>query len=60
MSGKGAKDELKVLCKNKDIPIEGEIHEVDEGWEGKPKGCCRFCERVTSLILKNKTKGIIH
>jgi hypothetical protein len=38
VSAKGGKDDLQVLCKNKDIPIEEEIDEVIEGWEGKPKG----------------------
>jgi hypothetical protein len=38
VSAKGGKDDLQALCKNKDIPIEEEIEEVVEGWEGKPKG----------------------
>ena len=38
VSAKGGKDDLQVLCKNKDIPIEEEIDEIIEGWEGKPKG----------------------
>jgi hypothetical protein len=38
VSAMGGKDDLQVLCKNKDIPIEEEIDEVIEGWEGKPKG----------------------
>jgi hypothetical protein len=35
---KGAKDELQVLCKNKDLPIVEELGEVVKGWEEKPKG----------------------
>jgi hypothetical protein len=35
---KGRKDELQILCKQKSIPIEEELDEVVEGWEGKPKG----------------------
>ena len=38
VSGKGRKDELQILCKNQDVPIEEEHEEVVEGWEGKPKG----------------------
>jgi hypothetical protein len=32
------KDELQILCKQKNIPIEEELDEAVEGWEGKPKG----------------------
>jgi len=39
MSIEGVKDELQAFCKNKDIPIKGEVlDEVNEGWEGKAKG----------------------
>jgi hypothetical protein len=38
VSAKGTKDELQVLCKNKDVPIEEELAEVVEGWEEKAKG----------------------
>jgi hypothetical protein len=38
VSAKGGKDDLQALCKNKDMPIEEEMEEVVEGWEGKPKG----------------------
>jgi hypothetical protein len=38
VTAKGAKYELQALCKNKDIPIEEEIADVIEGWEGKAKG----------------------
>ncbi len=38
MSAKGRKDELQILCKQNNIPIEEELDEVVEGWEGKPKG----------------------
>jgi hypothetical protein len=33
---KGKKDELKILCKQKNKPTEEELDEV-EGWEGTPK-----------------------
>ena len=42
VTAKGGKDELQVLCKNKDIPIEEEIDDVIEGWEGKAKGMLQF------------------
>ena len=35
---KGRKDELQILCKQNNIPIEEELDEVLEGWEGKLKG----------------------
>jgi hypothetical protein len=38
VSAKGRKDELQIMCKQKNIPIEEELDEVVEGWEGKPKG----------------------
>ena len=38
VSAKGRKDELQILCKNQNLPIEEELDEVVEGWEGKPKG----------------------
>jgi hypothetical protein len=38
VSAKGRKDELQILCKQNNIPIEEELDEVVEGWEGKPKG----------------------
>jgi hypothetical protein len=38
VSAKGRIDELQILCKQKNIPIEEELDEVVEGWEGKPKG----------------------
>ena len=38
VSGKGRKDELQILCKNQNVPIEEELEETVEGWEGKPKG----------------------
>jgi hypothetical protein len=39
VSAKGTKDELQVLCKNKDLPIVEELDEVVlKGWEDIPKG----------------------
>jgi hypothetical protein len=38
VSATGMKDELQVLCKNKDIPIVEQLDEVVEGCEQKPKG----------------------
>jgi hypothetical protein len=38
VSAKGTKDEIQILCKNKDVPIQEELEEVVEGWENKPKG----------------------
>jgi hypothetical protein len=38
VSAKGRKDKLQILCKQKNIPIEEELDEVVERWEGKPKG----------------------
>jgi hypothetical protein len=35
---KGRKDKLQILCKQNNIPIEEELDEGVEGWEGKPKG----------------------
>jgi hypothetical protein len=38
VSAKLTKDELQILCKNKDVPIQEELDEVVEGWENRPKG----------------------
>ena len=38
VSAKGRRDELQILCKQKNIPIEEELDEVVKGWGGKPKG----------------------
>jgi hypothetical protein len=38
VSAKGTKDELQILCKNKDVPIQEELEEIIEGWENRPKG----------------------
>jgi hypothetical protein len=38
VTAKGRKDELQIMCKQKNIPREEELDEVVEGWEGKPKG----------------------
>jgi hypothetical protein len=38
VSAKGRKEKMQILCKQKNIPIEEELDEVVEGWEGKPKG----------------------
>jgi hypothetical protein len=36
VSAKGRKDEAQIMCRQKNIPIEEELDEVVEGWEGKP------------------------
>jgi hypothetical protein len=38
VTAKGTKVELQALCKTKDTPIEEEIEDAIEGWEGKRKG----------------------
>ncbi len=55
VSAKGRKDELQILCKQKNIPIEEELDEVVEGWEGKPKGMLQILwERGFVDPLKKK------
>jgi hypothetical protein len=65
VSAKGRKDELQILCKQKNIPIEEELNEVVEGWEGKLKGMLQilweqcFINHQSSIINPAK-KGRLH
>jgi hypothetical protein len=55
VSAKGRKNELQILCKQKNIPIEEELDEVVEGWEAKPKGMLQILwERGFVDPLKKK------
>jgi hypothetical protein len=61
VSAKGGKDNLPVLCKNKDIPIEEEINKIIKGWEGKPKGMLQILwERGFIDPAKKKEDYTIH
>jgi hypothetical protein len=58
VSAKGRKDELQILCMQKNIPIEEELDEVVEGWEEKPKGMLQSYGSE-ALSIRRK-KGRLH
>jgi hypothetical protein len=54
LSAKGIKDELQVLCKNKDIPIVEQLEEVVNGWEQKPKGMLQIVWEIIDPAKKKE------
>jgi hypothetical protein len=57
VSAKGRKDELQILCKENNIPIEEELDEVVvKGGKERRRVCSKSCGREALLIHQKRMK----